>query len=98
MPPAINIYNNSGVEDGDVLLLNPNQSAVRKNATEHPTFDKQQGWREWQAEEALDRQNRLRRRRVAWGPVTEDGFGDGRFERGSRLRADPVDEGDLKRR
>lgn len=70
--------------DGDVLVLDPDQGAVRRKVPGAPAFEKQVGWRERQAAEALESDERSRERRGAWG-WAEAGGGDGADDdRGTR--------------
>lgn len=91
-PPRGHIYSGeTGTDDneGDILLLDPNQKAVQKKTTAAPAFEKQLGWREWQAEDALTFQERIRKQRTAWG--WRENAGAGRGE-------DPVKQADCGRR
>lgn len=71
----------SGGGEGDVLDLKPDQGAVRRRVAGAPTFEKQTGWRERQAVEALEERERLRARRGAWGwgEVGPEAGGEGKI-------------------
>lgn len=96
--------------DGDRLLLDPDLSlsrAVRRNPTGAPTFERQLGRREWQADDALEQREFDERRQAEWGwgedddvdeVVMADVVGLGRKERRERKGGDPVEEGDRKTR
>eukprot|EP00904_Undaria_pinnatifida_P012069 jgi/Undpi1/7993/HiC_scaffold_24.g10465.m1 len=62
-----NSNSNDNNRDGDVLLLNPRQDVVLKSLVNAPAFDKQLGWRERQAEDACECNERLLKNRAAWG-------------------------------
>lgn len=75
--------------DGDALVLNPDQGAVRRRVRGAPAFEKQLGWRERQTAEALEERERSRERREAWG-WAEAAEGEGKGDDDSEERADRV--------
>lgn len=58
--------NDGDNQGGDVLLLNADDNAVRKKLPGAPAFEKQIGWREWQADDALQHRDRSRKQRTTW--------------------------------
>lgn len=77
--------------DGDVLDLRPDQAAVRRRTPGAPAFEKQVGWRERQAAEALEEGERVRARREAWG---WGAAGEGRAGGDGKGGDDPVERAD----
>ncbi len=73
--------------DGDALVLNPDQGAVRRRVRAAPAFEKQLGWRERQAVEALEERGREWERREAWG-WAEAAEGEAKGDDDSVERAD----------
>ncbi|CAM9870084.1 unnamed protein product, partial [Pylaiella littoralis] len=90
--------------EGDVLVLDPDETAVRRRPVQAPSFEKQVGWRERQASDALESRERLRERREAWGrgagaEAERGGGGRGRGGGGTYGDGDdPVDKADRARR
>lgn len=85
---------NDGDGDGDVLDLKPDHGAVRRRVPVAPAFEKQVGWREEQAAEALEENERLQARREAWGwgETGAEAGGEGKGD------SDPVERADRGRR
>lgn len=88
------------INEGDVLVLSPDETAVRRRPKGAPAFEKQVGWRERQASDALESRERLRERREAWGwgawaeAEAERGRGEGKYD----CDDDPVYKADRARR
>jgi len=77
-----------GYMQGDALILNPDQGAVKRRVRAAPAFEKQLGWREKQAAEALEERERSRERREAWGWAEVAAVGEGKGDDDSVERAD----------
>lgn len=80
--------------DGDVLVLDPDQGAVRRKVPGAPAFEKQLGWRERQAADALESEERMNQRRGAWGWMEAGGGGDAKRGGDGGDNDDPIERAD----